>query len=378
MKTKYKNSIITCLLFLTISGFSQTITLHGKAVELFGQRPKPIANTIIKFRDIGRSQTDEEGVFSIKIPESIQELLFSIDLKDYMILHPFKGKLNLTLASKAHLLEIIALNEKENKALKEKVSRLQKKLDKVSETHGVDHNKLIFVNKLLIDSIQSLHKNTLAYEKQIHLLEAEKKIQTTRLGEKDTQIALLEKRIDSLNNELSLWKEKAAQLEADLENEKAEKLIRQQEYYKLISTDLNHYLSKLIDLKNWLPKVPLYAKMEAARNEYDTFVRDYNEIRNKINQNHQEYISMVQKLWDTPFVYKDTEATYTYLLEDVHRGEILAMDAKVWNHLRGKLTNKKVKLATANANKIQPILEVKIEELKTKIQHINQELREFN
>ncbi len=372
------NFLIICLLFLTMEGFPQMITLHGKAVELFGQTPKPIANTIIKFTDIGRTETDENGIFSIKLPESVRELFFSIDLKDYMILHPFKGKMNLAFSSKTHLLEIIALNEKENKALKEKVGRLQRKLDKIQKTHGVDHNKLVLVNKELLDSIQILHKNTLVYERQIGLLKVEKEVQGKRLSEKDTQIAVLEKKIDSLQNELGLWKAKVTQLTEDLERERAEKLIRQQDCYKLISADLNHYLSKLIDLKNWLPKVPLYAKMEVARREYDAFVQNYNEIRNAINQNHQEYISMVQKLWDTPFVHKEIEATYTYLLEEVHRGEVLAMDASVWNHLRGKLTNKKIRLATANADKIQPTLEIKIQELKIKVQHTNSILREFN
>ncbi|HEX6893498.1 MAG TPA: hypothetical protein VF141_22455, partial [Chryseolinea sp.] len=109
---------------------------------------------------------------------------------------------------------------------------------------------------------------------------------------------------------------------------------------------LNTYISRAKDLRDWMPSIKLCFERGDAAQNYSRLIKEYNQVRDEINGEHEKDISAVKHYWSDAASVKELEKTYDYLLKEVHDATFLLWISKI---------NEYFKTAPARANQAQKV-----------------------
>jgi hypothetical protein len=139
-----------------------------------------------------------------------------------------------------------------------------------------------------------------------------------------------------------------------------EKFVKQQEAFKSISEKLNMYTSRAADLRDWMPNIKLCFERGDAAQQYAGLLKDYNEVRDRINAEHESDLTAVKHYWSNPETAAQLQETYDYLLDQVHDDTYLLWIRKINDHFKAPVKPNQAQKVADNA---QVLMAQKLEAL---------------
>lgn len=294
-----KSGIILSLALIFCSPiFAQkSVTLRGKVVELTGDKTIGVPGVVVSVSGESYDVTGQDGSFKLFVPSGQGQVTITIKGSNSKMLSPYEGKVNMPPLYEP--IPIRLCNEKNQKLL-EKVEALNVKVKSLQKTQKLNARQIEQIHQTMLDTIS--YYQTVVEKTSIQLDLA-----------KTANLDLLEK---------------IAQLEktnADLENKLflalGEKYTAQQKYFELITTSLNNYISRLKDLHNILPydAVACMGNTPQACNRFYAAIEKYNQARNNINDNKDQYVQATQHHWSNQLVANELEEVNNYILNILHQ-----------------------------------------------------------
>jgi len=234
------------------------------------------------------------------------------------------------------------------------------------------------INTELIQQIGNLNKNIQELQTKNKL--SERKILALRNAMMDTLLhyqqvqSKLEKQVNLQSKEIAQLKDSIKVILKKYYEALDERFLRQQEAFASVSEKLNTYISRAADLRDWMPSIKICFERSDAAQNYSRLIKEYNEVRDKINGDHEKDLSAVKHYWSDSESGRELEKTYDYLLNEVHHDTFLMQIGKI---------NDYFKTAPARANQAQKVADnakilmtQKIDELKKRSEIIIELMRD--
>lgn len=285
-------------LILSTLGFAQkSVTLRGKVVELTGDKTVGVQGVVVSVSGESYDVTGPDGSFKLFAPGGLEQITITIKGSASTMLTPYEGKVSIPPLYEP--IEIRLCSEKNQKLL-EKVALLNSKVKNLQKTQKLNARQVELLHRTMMD--------TIAY----YQTEVEKTTIQLDLA-KTANLELLEKiaRLEKTN----------AELEDKLFLALGEKYTAQQKYFELISTGLNNYISRLKDLHHILPydAVACLTNTPQACNRFYAAIEKYNQARNVIHENKDQYLQATEHYWSGDFVAAELGDVNNFILNTLHQ-----------------------------------------------------------
>jgi len=323
--------IILIILSLILSGMvtvtvaqvkAETVEVRGRLVEQIDDQKRGVPNIEIKVKTKKPFKTNKTGDFKFTVDYKKSDYLnISISNQGYRIVSPLEGIIELMGEQLLYQnpiiqVEILVVGDYTDPVLEEKffeVERKVKSLERERQLHRKQINKLHeqLIQKTLAFENQRQHRKKKMNEMQRNLdsqIHQNKNLQDS-LKLLQIQNGKLNKRVDELTEELFYAL--------------AEKYKRQQKYYKEFSKELQDYLVKVKDLRDWLKHMDDYFLNPQAQEDFFHVVSEYEKTWLIINNKHASYEKAVDQEWDNKFALKNLQNTFRYILDDIHKNTFL-------------------------------------------------------
>lgn len=356
---KQKNLLILSFFFLlpALSRAQNVRELVGRVVEIRDGQAVGVAKITVSIVDFDYDVTDAEGYFKLPLPPDRDHVSIVLENTPSKMVSPYSGVVNLPPERN---FQIVVCGE-ENRRLAEKVSKLNSDIKKLEKAKKLSSMQLQAMHHALLDTI--IH-----FEKQIGGLK-----QT--LQESGEENAALAAELAARDERIRALEESERNLVAALSEALKEKFLHQKKYFDGVSADLTAYLDRLKELRDRCTpsQLPYPFRSPQASEQLGKKINEYNEVRNAIMKNHHLNHLGVQEYWDNPDVAEHLEATYSYLLKEVHEGLVMPIDERVFGQVREVAAHRvgagrAQKNAEAAAKELLPDLNRSIEVLEMRIQ----------
>lgn len=290
-------TIVLVLFLSTISLAQKSVTLRGKVVELTGDKTIGVPGVVVSVSGESYDVTGQDGSFKLFAPDGLGQITITIKGSASTMLSPYEGKVSIPPLYEP--IEIRLCSEKNQKLL-EKVALLNSKIKNLQKTQKLNARQVEQLHHTMLDTIAY-------YQTQIEKAAVQLDLAKTANLELLEQISRLEKKNSELEDQLFLAL--------------GEKYTAQQKYFELISTGLNNYISRLKDLHQILPydAVACLTNTPQACNRFYGAIEKYNQARNVINENKDQYLQATKHYWAGEYVANELEAINQYILNTIHQ-----------------------------------------------------------
>ena len=291
-----RSFILLSVIFITNSCFAQLpsgiIDINGSVFGEIDGKKVGVARILLVFSPSDTIRTDKSGSYSIRLPDFGKPVKVAILPSDYNIVVPPKGEIHFENLQPSRLTitcNIMVMGDQINEELMQQVSSLNKNIRELQTKNNLSERKILALQNAMMDTLLHYQQVQSSLEKKLNLQNKE------ILQLKDSIKVILKKYYEALD----------------------EKFLRQQEAFTDVSEKLNTYISRAADLSDYMPYIKLcFERGEAAQN-YSRLIKEYNQIRDKINAEHAKDISSVKHYWSSPATALQLEETYDYLLKEV-------------------------------------------------------------
>lgn len=292
----------------------EPLKVNGKVIEQLQGGLQSLPNLTISIKDLGTYTTDEEGnfSFSIQLKDNLeQDVSIKINSLDYEITQPFEGKITIDTSHIENGISVLVLGKDVEQEYKDQIAKLGRRLRKIQTDSKLTTRRMNVINDSLLQVIYAQAAENKTLQSTIEELK-----QTVTQTEEEK--ALLDKKVESLEMQLQVEKNKNDELQDQLAAALAENLRLQEEYLSLITGVLNKYLVTTKDVQTLLLNVKQYTKSKAYAASYNNSLQAYNDIFSEINEAHQGYIQNVKSSWKSERVAKAVETTFNILFDQLH------------------------------------------------------------
>lgn len=342
MRTKIQ--LLCCFLLFTLTMQAQVldfIDIHLTILEKNGSETKVMANTDLMISDQGKVQTDMNGSFQYTYPvRNAVEPEISIQLlsESHKMLKPLDGAILVDPTRDKMFIEFVVVNmDNESEAFKGKISALEKQVNALRQKNELTRQQISKLNTTLLDTIMYYEAVRSSMEYRIDDLEA-------LTDDQQQTIMTQRQRIDSLE-------EQVTRLSADLTEALEKRYLRQNEYFKAISTNFAQYTRSVNDVTEHLGFIKSYFSSGDFRS-LDRDLRLYEEAFVAISDEHQDHISGVSRYWNNPKMAKELEGIYELLLKGIHLNQVRPTFNEVIDQVQKQKPGKAQKIASASREDI--------------------------
>lgn len=342
------------LIFSTQIFAQKSVTLRGKVVELTGDKTVGVPGVVVSVSGESYDVTGQDGSFKLFAPDGLGQVTITIKGSASTMLSPYEGKVNLPPLYEP--IEI-KLSSVKNQKLLEKVAALNLKIKSLQKTQKLNARQVELLHHTMLDTIAY-------YQTQIEKTTVQLDLAKTANLELIEQIARLEKKNADLEDKLFLAL--------------GEKYTAQHKYFELISTGINNYISRLKDLHHILPydAVACMSNTPQACNRFYASIEKYNQARNVIHENKDQYLQASQHYWSQEEVATGLEDINNFILNSIHQPYLFEkMNTAIINPIKersqGNTSLKVAKKEVATASKslaaeLEPLIK-QLDQKKTKL-----------
>ncbi|MDH4091952.1 MAG: hypothetical protein OEV74_20730 [Cyclobacteriaceae bacterium] len=303
-----RSFILLYALFITTLASAQLpkaiIDINGGVYGEIDGKKVGVARILLVFSPSDTVRTDASGNYEIRLPDFGMPIKVAILPSDYDIVVPPKGEIhfeNLQPSKLSITCNIMVMGDQINEELMQQINSLNKNIRELQKKNNLSERKVLALQNTMMD--------TLLYYQQIQ--------------------ASLENKLDLQNKEILQLRDSIKIIFKKYYEALDEKFLRQQEDFTSVSEKLNTYISRAADLRDWMPKIKLCFERGDAAQNYSRLIKDYNQVRDKINAEHEKDISSVNHYWTNPETAKQLQETYNYLLNEVHDNTFLLWIGKI-------------------------------------------------
>ena len=352
------------LLLLPLFSYAQVldyIDVHLKILEKVGDQTQALPNVKLNISDQGPVQTDENGSHSFSYPVRNNldpQLNISLISEEHKTLKPLDGSVILDPTREEMMIEFLVINvEQESPEFLKRIKDLERKMARLKAKNQLTKRQLNALNRTLLDTI--LH-----FETRIDRLNQNIDSLENINEEQQQQIAAKNQENESLKQQVAQLEETVNQLTADLEVAMEERYLRQNEYFKTISTNLNEYVQRIKDLRDMLGHIREYFKFGQGFTEiYDGVVNRYNDAYTTLNTENESYLEGVENYWENRKLSNELEGTFKYLIEGVHARQVYPL-----------MTNIQLEIAKERPKKAQNLAKESREDMIVNIRKLEKDV----
>jgi hypothetical protein len=279
------------------------------------------ARVLLIFSPADTVRTDANGQYEIRLPDFGKPIKVAILPSEYNIVVPPAGEIHFENLQPSRLTitcNILVVGDQINAELMQQIGTLNKNITDLQSKNKLSERKILALRNAMMDTLLHYQQVQSKLEKQLNL-------QSREIAQlKDSIQVILKKYYAALD----------------------EKFLKQQEAFASVSEKLNTYISRAKDLRDWMPSIKLCFERGDAAQNYSRLIKEYNEVRDEINGQHEKDLSAVRHYWTDTASASELEKTYDYLLKEVHDATFLLWISKI---------NEYFKTAPARANQAQKV-----------------------
>lgn len=331
---------------------ADSLQVKATVIEQLQGGLRSLPNLSISIKNVGTYTTNAVGdfSFSIQLKDNLeQDVAININSLDYEITQPFEGKITIDTTHIENGISIVVLGKDVEQEYKDQITKLGKRLRKIQAVSKLTTRRLNAINDSLLQVIHSQAVENKTLRSTIEELK-----QTVAQTEEEK--ALLDKKVESLEMQLQVEKNKNDELQDQLAEALAENLRLQEEYLSLITGTLNKYLVTTKDVQTLLLNVKQYSKSKAYAASYNNSLQAYNDIFSAINEAHQGYIQNVKSSWKSERVAKAVETTFNILFDQLHYPTLEPTFLEVNTLLNERKIKKAHSLGAKKFDELAPII----------------------
>jgi len=348
-----RSVILVSVLFITTISSAQLpsaiIDINGSVYGELDGKKVGVAKILLVFSPSDTVRTDASGRYEIRLPDFGEPIKVAILPSDYDIVVPPRGEIhfeNLQPSKLTITCNIMVMGDQINEELLQQINSLNKNIRALQKKNNLSERKVLALQNTMMD--------TLLYYQQVQ--------------------ASLENKLDLQNQEILQLKDSIKIIFKMYYEALDEKFLKQQETFASVSEKLNTYISRAADLRDWMPNIKLCFERGDAAQNYSRLIKDYNQVRDKINAEHKKDISAVKHYWTNPETALQLESSYDYLLREVHDNTFLLWVSKINEYFT--TTPVRANQAQKVADNAQTLMSQKLEDLKRQSEIIIELMRD--
>lgn len=312
------------------------IDIHLNIREKIGDEMQVLPNAKLTISDIGDITTDSDGKYSFTYPirNSVDPAIaISLISDKHKMLKPLDGSLQLDSSREEMYIEFLVVNlESESPQFKKRIDDLEKRLAGLQAKNNLTKQQLNAINNTLLDTILYFESNRRRLEDQIASYD--------RLtGEQQKEISSLRSKVDELTFEVD-------RLTTSLVEAKEEQFLRQNEYFRDISSSLLNYLRKAKDIRDHLPYIKSYFNSPGGFQSFDQDIRSYNKTWENFDGNRLSYLEGAERYWQGQTTSEELEEVFEFMVNGMHQTQILNIMRDINEQLHKQNPGKAQKIAT--------------------------------
>lgn len=330
--------LIGTLLFLPFFSYSQALNqvdIRLKVIEKIADQSRPLANAKLAIKDWGEAFTDDQGRYNFKYTVSKNGdpgLSIALLSGDHKLLKPLDGAIEVDTSREEVSIELLVVNmAEESEAFKKRVADLETRIARLQARNALTQKQLNEVNNRLLDTILYFEA---VREKLANQIVEYKNETEEQQREMDAQRA----RIADLENQVS-------RLTGDLEAALEERYLRQNQYFKDISSNLFAYLRKAKDIRDHLPYINTYFSSAGGYANLGRDIQGYNEQWETFDNRRLDYLEGVEHYWENRSVSKEVENLFDFLGKSIHQDQMLPAMNEIIAELHEQKPKKAQKIA---------------------------------
>ena len=299
------------------------IEVRGRVIEMVNGKAVGIPKVTVSISNTDADITAADGSFTLYSKSGNQKFvrIAVTGMDNRQLLAPIEGLINIPPSTNIEVL----LCSQQNEALKTKVAELNIKVKALQSKYNLSARQVQVLQREMVDTI-------LFYEQRIQEIQA---LSTQQNAASKSEIQEKDKIIKRLEADLR-------QTMQQLLAAKDEQFLQKQTHFKSISTVFRQYLDALYNMRDMLlpDRVSTYFINEAAINELGKKINAYNAARDVLLAHQDAHITAVQHYWKDPSVKEQVEATYRYILTEVHDNTVYPAEFTVNETIKKYLTKK--------------------------------------
>lgn len=318
--------VVTLILIHQILLAQQTpvIEVRGRVVEMINGKAVGVPKVTVYITDVDYDITEPDGSFTVHSKATNQKfvkLTLTNGLDNREMLAPIGGVVNIPPSNNIEVM----LCSQQNTALKSKVTALNTKVKSLQAKYNLSARQVQHLQKEMLDTV-------LFYEariQEIQMVNAQQNAASNaKIQEKDKLIKRLEADL--------------ARTMQQLVDAKDAQFLEKQTHFQSISATLRQYLDALHNLRDMLlpDRVATYFINQAAVPALNKKIDAYNLARDGLLAKQDAHLTAVQHYWADPSVKTQLEATYTYILTEVHDKTVYPAEFTVVDILKKYTTRK--------------------------------------
>ena len=333
------------------------IEVGGKVVEMVNGKYRGVPNVGIGINRVDHTQTGQDGSFHLRYPNASNQKYIKLVLDDSVnrqMLSPTRG---IVYFPPPNDIEVWS-SSKQNLALISKIGELNTKVKSLQDKYNLSENGVQKLQNEMKETVKLFEQKVQTAQVDYEQLNVKSNLE---LEGKDRRIKELEKELNTIQQQIIETKD--------------DYFSKKQAVFKSISSVLRHYLDAVQNLRDMLlpDRVSHYFINPEGMKQLSRKIDAYNDARDTLLFVSQDAsINAVQHYWTTPSVKLQLEATYTYILSDVHDKVVYPVEFTVMETIKkwttGKLGRQEAQKKATQASKepfsrltvMIPILEEKI------------------
>jgi len=334
--------VITILLNVPLDAQNGLI-FSGRIVD--ENTGRGISGLMVRLVGQGGDITDDEGMFRIAIRINTDQVQVELPA-GWEIQYPRSGQAPVLRSADAHL-------DIEVKRLRSQNEQLLREIDRLR-----DEKRL---KEAQIDSLQQVLEDSLGFYQKRFQLSVNEYQDAAQRAEAETRAL----------------REKISALTAGLEDRFTKK--NKAEIRGRLTSELRAYLTRLKDVRNFLPDFRDIFLYENVAKNFDGAVQRYNEARAPVYDHQEQRLAQVDLYWKDEVLNDDLKEVYTLINEKIHAQLIHPMNNDLMTYRKEVATGRRPRIsatrkARARADEVSQALAFPTEELEQKIREVNNNL----
>ncbi len=334
------------------------IDIHLTVLEKVGDKTRALPNAKLNISDEGEVITNNNGshTYTYALRNNVNpEISINLLSEKHKMLKPLDGAIMVDPTREEMFIEFVVVNmAEENPEFKKRVNDLEKKISRLQYKNQLTKRQLSQMYSTLLDTIFYFEGVRSALQAELATAEKVNQEQEQENAEQRRMIEEQQNRIRDLESQVD-------QLTVDLTEALEARYLRQNEYFKNISSNLMAYLRKSKDIKDHLPNIK-------------TLERDldlYNEAYSTLDDEHLSYLEGVGHYWENPPISKELEGVFELVIKGLHLNQMFPTVNEILNQLRKQKPGKAQKVASAAYED----LTININDLEQKVNRVLIKLR---
>lgn len=311
------------IILVTAASFIMQAQQPGGVLEVSGRviekttanGTQGLSGVEIYVRNYGSFKTVDGGQFTFKIPRNLEPKIEIIP-SSYKVLRPLDGKLPVDPLK--YTIEIYVISGNLDSLTSFQLRQLDEEIAKLNKENKLTKSQIARMDRALLDTVMFFRNKQQNLNKQVNALDAQLKQaanKNQRLSDSlqwySLQLKGLQDSMSLLMNELTIALEK--------------KYLQQKETFDLFSAELLTYLTKLKDLKDWMPHVKDGFKSNGALVQFNKVATEYSQARDILFSHHQDRLAAISHYWENPTLDGEAKKVFDMIFKDIHDPIVLGI-----------------------------------------------------